>query len=132
MCKLLDLRIKTMKKEILKNLISDFTFLRIDSQGNSTDLANRYNCKIFDCFLLYINLRNCKKWQKSEGCKYFSNIMGKITLQQLILIELMIIWENPLSAKTKGGNNSLTSDNEHKFQMVYMYIILILNPMCSC
>ena len=35
--KLLDLRIKTMKKEILKNLISDFTFLRIDSQGNSTD-----------------------------------------------------------------------------------------------
>ena len=32
-----------MKKEIFKNLISDFTFLRIDSQDNSTDLANRYN-----------------------------------------------------------------------------------------
>ena len=86
---------------------------------------------------------------KSERCKYFSNIMGKITLQQLILIELMIIWENPLFAKTKGGNNSLTSDNEHKFQMWFIYVyythpeshvfrlntynvcILLLNPMNS-
>ena len=45
-----------MEKEILKNLISDFTFLRIDSQGNSTDLENRYNYKFIDCFFVIYKL----------------------------------------------------------------------------
>ena len=55
----------------------------------------------------------------------------------------------PLIRKTKGGNNSLTSDNEHKFQIWFIYVyythpeshvfrlnaynvcILLLNPMNS-
>ena len=44
-----------MEKEILKNIISDFT-LRIDSQGNSTDLENRYNYKFINCFFVTYKL----------------------------------------------------------------------------